>query len=259
MHKFEKLEVWHLAVAYVDTCYAIAEQLPKHERYNLASQLQRAAVSITLNIAEGSTSQTDPEQARFLRMAIRSLIETVACQHLIHRRGYLRDAEPLRVAYQESERLVAKLQALRRALGDTSVREAPAAYDLQSETPFDTEGGASTIMDSAACLSAITDRLASLDPAKVILFGSRADDTATEASDVDLIVVLKSDVLPRTYREKEAIYLEVARRLRDIRRNTAMDLIVHTQPMHDKFIEMNSLFAREVLQKGVVLYESHHP
>ncbi|MEA3376022.1 MAG: four helix bundle protein [Chloroflexota bacterium] len=137
MHKFEKLEVWQLAIEYVDVCYAIAEQLPHQERYNLASQLRRAATSIALNVAEGSTSQTDPEQARFVRFAIRSLIETVACQHLIHRRGYLHDVAPLRAAYQESERLVAKLQALRRALGDSSVREDTIDYELSSTTPLD--------------------------------------------------------------------------------------------------------------------------
>lgn len=139
MHKFERLEVWQLSIAYVDLCYAIADQLPKHERYNLTSQLRRAAVSISLNIAEGSTSQTDPEQARFLRMAIRSLIETVACQHLVHRRGYLHDPAPLREAYRESEKLVAKLQSLRHSIGDASVREAAKDYEIVSGTPFDGE------------------------------------------------------------------------------------------------------------------------
>jgi four helix bundle protein len=89
VHKFENLEVWQLAVAYCDLCYAISEKLPSQENFNLASQLRRASVSVALNIAEGSTSQSDAEQARFLGMVIRSLIETVACQHLIHRRGYL--------------------------------------------------------------------------------------------------------------------------------------------------------------------------
>jgi four helix bundle protein len=136
MHKFEKLEVWQLSIEYVDLCYVIADQLPKHERYNLTSQLRRAAVSISLNIAEGSTSQTDAEQARFVRMAIRSLIETVACQHLIHRRGYLSDVTPLREAYQESEKLVAKLQALRHAIGDSSVHEEALEYEVEPGTPF---------------------------------------------------------------------------------------------------------------------------
>ncbi len=54
-YKFEKLEVWRLALEYVDLIYAIAEQLPQSEVYNLRSQITRAATSITLNIAEGST------------------------------------------------------------------------------------------------------------------------------------------------------------------------------------------------------------
>lgn len=70
-------------------------------------------------------------------MSIRSLIETVACQHLIHRRGFMDDVSLLREAYQASEKLVAKLQAMRRAvLASSEVREAPTSFDLGSETPF---------------------------------------------------------------------------------------------------------------------------
>ena len=105
----------------------------------------------------------------------------------------------------------------------------------------------------------IIARLEPLDPLKVILFGSHARGTATEASDLDLIVVTRSDALPHDYREKADIYLQVARLLRDIRSKMPMDLIVHTRPMHARFIEMDSLFARQVLQKGIVLYESHNP
>ena len=105
----------------------------------------------------------------------------------------------------------------------------------------------------------IIARLEPFDPAKVILFGSQARGAATAASDLDLIVVLKSDVLPQTYQEREDLYLQVARLLRDIRRETSVDLIVHTRPIHARFREMDSLFAREVLEKGVVLYESDNP
>ena len=63
--KFEKLEVWRLALEYVDLVYALADQLPRSEDVNLKSQLKRAATSVALNIAEGSTGQTDHEQARF--------------------------------------------------------------------------------------------------------------------------------------------------------------------------------------------------
>ncbi|HIP86936.1 MAG TPA: four helix bundle protein, partial [Anaerolineales bacterium] len=64
--KFEKLEVWQLAVDYLDLIYKIAGQLPRSEEYNLKSQMIRAATSVVLNIAEGSTGQTNAEQARFL-------------------------------------------------------------------------------------------------------------------------------------------------------------------------------------------------
>ncbi len=115
-YKFEKLEIWQLSLEYVDLIYRLAEKLPRSEDFNLKSQIVRAATSIALNIAEGSTGQTDPEQARFLGMAIRSLIETVACQHLIDRRGYLADKADLREAYRQSQELARQLQAFRKSL-----------------------------------------------------------------------------------------------------------------------------------------------
>jgi hypothetical protein len=74
MYKFETLEVWELSLEYVDMIYRIAAQLPDAERFNLYSQVIRAGTSIVLNIAEGSTGQSDKEQGRFFGMAIRSLL-----------------------------------------------------------------------------------------------------------------------------------------------------------------------------------------
>jgi four helix bundle protein len=128
-YKFEQLEVWNRALDYADQIYEVAEQLPKHERYNLADQMTRAANSIALNVAEGSTGLSDAEQDRFLRIAIRSLLETVASLHLVKRRDYLDDPEPLREAYRESETLFAKLQAFRASLdSDSTVQEPPTEY-----------------------------------------------------------------------------------------------------------------------------------
>ncbi|MBN1811808.1 MAG: four helix bundle protein [Anaerolineae bacterium] len=139
-YKFERLEVWQLALEYTDKIYAIAELLPRSEDYNLKSQSRRAATSIGLNIAEGSTSQSDAEQARFLGMAIRSLIETVACLHLISRRNYVTDPEMLRDAYRFSEKLFSKLQAFRTSLRkqpNRAVREETEAYVADDNTvPF---------------------------------------------------------------------------------------------------------------------------
>ena len=115
-YKFEQLEVWKLALDYIDLISKLAENLPRHEEYNLKSQIIRAATSITLNVAEGSQGQSDAEQARFLGMAIRSLIETVACQQIIQRRGYLQDKALLDKAYEDSQVLAKKLQSFRKSL-----------------------------------------------------------------------------------------------------------------------------------------------
>ena len=120
--KFEKLDVWQLSVEHCDTIYAIADLLPR----------ERAATSVSLNIAEGSTSQSDAEQARFLVLAIRSLIETVACRRLIERRGYGPETEVAAQAEQQSEVLFRKLQAMRRLLRAADrVRESETSYGLE--------------------------------------------------------------------------------------------------------------------------------
>ncbi len=133
--KFEKLEVWQAALNYILLIDEIANRLPPSEEYNLKSQIRRAATSVALNIAEGSTSQTDAEQARFLGLAIRSLIETVACQHIIRHRKLPYDEELLRRAYREAESLVARLHTLRRTVDPNQnwLREQSATYETEPE------------------------------------------------------------------------------------------------------------------------------
>jgi four helix bundle protein len=133
--KFEKLEVWQMSLDYIDLIYKIAQELPRSEEYNLKSQIRRAATSVALSIAEGSTGQTDAEQARFLGLAIRSLLETVACQHLISRREYLADVIPLREAYRQADTLAAKLQAMRKTIVPEKawLREESSLYEAEDE------------------------------------------------------------------------------------------------------------------------------
>ena len=129
-YKFEQLDVWKLALDYIDLIYGVAENLPRSEDYNLKSQVTRAATSIALNIAEGSQGQSDAEQGRFLGMAIRSLIERVACQQIIQRRGYFQDEDLLKKAYDDSQVLAKKLQNSRKSLSNSQyqVREDISGY-----------------------------------------------------------------------------------------------------------------------------------
>ncbi|MEM6326683.1 MAG: four helix bundle protein [Bacteroidota bacterium] len=128
--KFEKLEVWQRALDYSDAAEAIARELPPAERFNLSDQIRRAATSVALNIAEGAVGQSDAEQSRFLGYAQRSLVETVACLHLIQRRGYV-EPEQLRAASREAETLFRQLAVFQRSLGGRmGVREDAADYKL---------------------------------------------------------------------------------------------------------------------------------
>lgn len=131
--KFEQLDVWKLSLDNIDAIYELAEKLPDSERFNLKSQIIRAATSISLNIAEGSTGQTDPEQSRFLGMAIRSLIETVACQRLISRRNYVNDPVSMEKLDLQAQELAKRLHAFRRSLvkPNRSIREEQSSYDAE--------------------------------------------------------------------------------------------------------------------------------
>ena len=86
--EFRKLKVYNLAIDFTADIYEISKIIPEHEKYGLTNQLRRAAVSITLNIAEGSGGGSDAEFSRFLRMAIRSLYEVDAILELLIKLKY---------------------------------------------------------------------------------------------------------------------------------------------------------------------------
>lgn len=114
-YKFQKLRVYQMALDYIDAIYRLSASLPGCERFNLRTQLERASTSIALNIAEGSTGQSNPEQHRFLGLAIRSYLESVACLDIIERQAYLA-AEELRPIRTQGHELFVKLAAMRKAL-----------------------------------------------------------------------------------------------------------------------------------------------
>ena len=87
--KFENLQVWQRAMDLNDLIFQISKGFPQEEKFNLTSQIRRAVDSISLNIAEGSTSQTNPEFSRFLGYAIRSTVEVVCALFIARRRDYL--------------------------------------------------------------------------------------------------------------------------------------------------------------------------
>lgn len=74
-YNFEKLEVWKFSIDFAKKIYEITESFPDIEKFGLVSQIRRAVVSVSSNLAEGSVKQSLKDQARFTEMAFGSLME----------------------------------------------------------------------------------------------------------------------------------------------------------------------------------------
>ncbi|MBQ0069673.1 MAG: four helix bundle protein [Bacteroidales bacterium] len=72
---FKNYKVWQDAVSFATLIYKVCNSFPSYERFGLCNQLQRAVVSISSNIAEGSAKPTDDDFARFLDVALGSSFE----------------------------------------------------------------------------------------------------------------------------------------------------------------------------------------
>jgi four helix bundle protein len=92
-----------------------AKKFPKEEIYVLGSQIKRAADSVSLNIAEGSTGQTNPEFKRFLSIALRSDIEVVGCIFLAKRRNIISE-EDFNKIYKACGEILVMINALKKSL-----------------------------------------------------------------------------------------------------------------------------------------------
>ena len=113
--RFEKLTIWQDARELVSTVYKITKSFPADERFGLTNQIRRAAVSIALNIAEGSDKKSDPEFRRFLRMAIGSCEELITGFYISLDQNYIAK-EDFDIIYKQTNELVIKINALIKSL-----------------------------------------------------------------------------------------------------------------------------------------------
>ncbi len=106
---FTDLRVWRNSMDLVEEVYRLTWTFPRQEQYGLSNQLQRAAVSVPSNIAEGHGRSQSGEYVRFLNIARGSLAEMKTQLMLAARLGYMTDSE-CRI-------LTAKIDDLRRQIG----------------------------------------------------------------------------------------------------------------------------------------------
>jgi four helix bundle protein len=113
--RFEKLEVWQEARKINRSVYRLTQNFLRRELFAMTSQLRRAAVSISANIAEGAGRNSDKDFAHYLEQSYGSLMEVVAIFYLALDESYVNSTE-LEPFFDELERLARRIAALNRSL-----------------------------------------------------------------------------------------------------------------------------------------------
>jgi four helix bundle protein len=115
MFNFEKLEVWQKAIDFADLIYTDTRSFPSDERFGLTNQMRRAAVSISSNLAEGSSRHSKTDFARFVEIANGSVFEVVSQAVIAQRQRFLRDEE-FQLLYRAAEEQSRMQSGLRKSL-----------------------------------------------------------------------------------------------------------------------------------------------
>ncbi len=115
MFNFEKLDVWYKSIDLAETIYAITRLFPTEERFGLTNQLRRAAVSISSNIAEGSSRRSKMDFARFIEISTGSVFE-LASQSFIARRQEFLSEKDFRRIYTDAQEIGRMLSGLKNSL-----------------------------------------------------------------------------------------------------------------------------------------------
>ena len=119
MFNFEKLDVWQKAIDFADDVYRITKSFPNDERFGLTNQMRRAAVSISSNIAEGTSRSSRLDYARFVEIATGSVFEVVSQSFVSRRQGFLADGD-FQTLYSATEDMSRMLSGLRNYLTGAS-------------------------------------------------------------------------------------------------------------------------------------------
>ncbi len=115
VYSFEKLEVWNDARELVKITYKNTSKFPNYEIYGLSSQMRRAAISISSNIAEGSGRTSKKDQAHFYQIAFSSLLELLSQYYVAFDLEYT-NADAVSSAKSQLLKVSNKINALRKTI-----------------------------------------------------------------------------------------------------------------------------------------------
>lgn len=91
LYSFEKLSAWRLAREFTREIYALTIRFPSFEKFGICSQIQRAAVSVAANLAEGSSRTTKRDKARYTQIAYGSLMEVLSLLYVAFDLHYINE------------------------------------------------------------------------------------------------------------------------------------------------------------------------
>lgn len=111
---FEKLEVWKEVKVFTKEVYLITKSYPDDEKFGLISQIRRATISVSSNIAEGSSRSSSKDQAHFYQIAFGSLMEVLSQLIISLELGYIEE-EDLQACRNKISSIAFRLNALRSA------------------------------------------------------------------------------------------------------------------------------------------------
>jgi predicted nucleotidyltransferase len=115
-----------------------------------------------------------------------------------------------------------------------------------------------SMTDHILYIPLIVDALQTINPYKIYLFGSVASGNVTDDSDIDILIILDSEKIHKTYDDRIRTRVQVRKAIMSLSHQVPIDILVYSKPEYLKLSETNPWFAQEVEKKGGVIYERYH-
>ena len=117
-YSFERLEVWKESVKLVNLIYEVTKGFPVSEKYGLTNQLRRASVSISSNLAEGTSRISDKDKAHFTTLSYSSAMEVLNQMIIAKELKYINEEVLLKV-----KEAISKITNMLNALGKSQINK----------------------------------------------------------------------------------------------------------------------------------------
>jgi predicted nucleotidyltransferase len=110
-------------------------------------------------------------------------------------------------------------------------------------------------MENNTYIQQLLDALKQSNPYKIVLFGSFANGTENEDSDIDMLVILDNNDVAKTYQERLDKRLYINKLVRDINYKIALDILVYSREEYNIIKSNGNYFIEEIEKTGITLYE----